>query len=94
MSGNSRVRHERGFSIKFSQALKSIRNGWLAWTDDTRTMVRDCTPAEQWEIQSQLAKQREPMPWAEIPGLRFNHAGVAAEWPLIAEANRLAAEAA
>lgn len=70
MDGNTCVRHERGFGLRLNQVLKSIRNGWLTWTDDTHTMVRDCTPAEQWAAQAKLAAERESAPWAEMPGFR------------------------
>jgi len=43
----------------------------------------------------EAAKQQEPMPFAEIPGLRYEPSNLAQtrqSWPLIAEANRFCLE--
>lgn len=69
MTNSHRVRHQRGFTLKRSQALKAIEDGTLAWCEDGT--VRDLTLAESIAKRNEQAKQREPLPMCEIPGLSF-----------------------
>lgn len=94
MSGNSRVQHERGYSMKFSQAVKGVANCALVWVKYGAS-VRDLSVAEAIQARNEQAAMREPLPLAEIPGLKFelpaNMASVGAERALAWEAGKFAA---
>lgn len=92
MSGNSRVRHQRGHSMKFSQAIKGVANCALAWVE-YGVSVRDLSVAEAIQARIEDARRREPLPFAEIPGLKFEfaRASVAQERKLAWEAGVFAA---
>lgn len=60
----------RGFRLRPNQALKAVENCACAWVDHG-VSVRDLTLAESIAARVLQAKYREPLPYAEIPGLRF-----------------------
>ena len=60
----------RGFRLRFQQARKAVENCACAWVD-VGVSVRDLTLAESIAARAQQAKDREPLPYAEIHGLRF-----------------------
>lgn len=95
MSGNSRVQNlSRGYSMKFRQALKAIEACACAWVE-YGVSVRDLSVAEAIQARIEQAAMREPLPLAEIPGLKFelpaNMASVGAERALAWEAGKFAA---
>ena len=57
--------------MRFKQALRGIENCALAWVEHG-VSVRDLTLAESIAARSKQAKDREPLPLSEIPGLRFD----------------------
>lgn len=62
----------RNYWIKRKHALKGVEaDCTLAWVVD-RESVRDLTLAEQLQARNEQAKLREPLPYAEIHGLRFD----------------------
>lgn len=70
----------RNYWIKRKHALKGVEQDCtLAWVVDRET-VRDLTLSEQLQARSIQAKLREPLPYAEIHGLKFDPpaSGVAA----------------
>lgn len=71
----------RGCYLRFNRARKAVENCACAWVE-LGTSVRDLTLAESIAARSQQAKDREPLPYAEVFGLRFDPpAGkAAAEW--------------
>lgn len=71
----------RSFRLRFNQARKAVENCACAWVE-YGVSVRDLTLAESIAARSQQAKDREPLPYAEVFGLRFDPpAGkAAAEW--------------
>jgi hypothetical protein len=78
--------------IKHRQAQKAVENCAATWVDP-RT-IRQLTLAEAISARNEQARVREPLGYAEIPGLKV--AGIAdihAEMALAAEANRFFAEA-
>lgn len=60
----------RGFRLKRSQAYRAIENGACAWVD-VGVSLRDLTLAESIAYRNEQARMREPLEWAEIPGLVF-----------------------
>ena len=94
MTANTWCKHESGrFSLKFKQVenarLKSHSFVWVKFGQ----IFRNATPQEALTMRIEAAKQQEPLPFAEIPGLRYEPSNLAQtrqSWPLIAEANRLA----
>ena len=95
MNKNTRVIHQRGFSLKLNQALKGIENcafGWVKYGES----IRDLTPAEAITARNGRARLLEPLPSAEIPGLIFEppinaQAATRQEYRLANEANLFAA---
>jgi hypothetical protein len=71
----------RGFRLRFNQARKAVENCACAWVE-VGVSVRDLTLAESISARVQQAKDREPLPYSEVHGLRFDPpAGTAgAEW--------------
>lgn len=68
---NSRVFHVSGrFSLKHSQVVKGVDNCALAWVVFGESF-RNLTPDEAIKARNQQAKEREPLPFAELPGLVF-----------------------
>lgn len=70
MSHNRRVFHQRGFTLKFNQAVRGIENCALAWIEEGIS-VRDLTPAEAIQARNKQAEERELLPLAELPGIRY-----------------------
>lgn len=60
----------RGCYLRFKQARKAVENCACAWVD-YGVNVRDLTLAESIAARMQQAKDREPLPYAEVFGLRF-----------------------
>ena len=89
MASHSRVQNlTRGFRLKFNQAEKAVEACACVWVE-YGVSVRDLTLAEAIAARNAQAKLREPMPFAEIPGLKV--AGISTihqEFALAAEANR------
>src|ERR1700760_2760642 len=62
----------RNYWIKRKTALKGIeRDCNLAWVVE-RESVRDLTLPEQIAARNEQAKMREPLPFAEVHGLRYD----------------------
>ena len=83
-----------GLHHKLSQAENWIADGSHAWVERFKK-IRALSLQERVTKRSELAKLHSPMPFAEIPGLRYEPSNLAQtrqSWPLIAEANRLAAQ--
>lgn len=93
MRGLSRVINvDSGATMKFSQAARKIADGLCAWTE-YGVSIRTLTLAEQIQARNEIARNREPLAFAEIPGLKFVHPGVGAELHLAWEAGKFVAEA-
>lgn len=95
MSGNSRVQNlSRGYSMKFRQAERAVGECVCAWVE-YGVSVRDLSVAESIAARNEQARLREPLPFAEIPGLSFvlpaNPSAVRAERKLAWNANVFAA---
>jgi len=72
MAEDSRILNiTRGFRLKRSQAYRALENGACAWVE-VGVSVRDLTLAESIAVRNQQAKMREPLVYAEIPGLVFD----------------------
>lgn len=96
MSGNSRVQNvSRGYSMKFRQALKAIEACACAWVE-YGVSVRDLSLSESIAARNEQSQLREPLPLAEIHGLKYEPAAkdravYRAELALAWEAGRFAA---
>lgn len=60
----------RGFRLKRSQAYRGIENCAWTWVE-VGVSVRDLTLEESMKTRNEQAKLREPLVYAEIPGLIF-----------------------
>jgi hypothetical protein len=60
----------RGFRLRLNQARKAVENCACAWVEHGST-IRDLTLPESIAARNIQAKNREPLPYAEVPGLRF-----------------------
>lgn len=73
MNKNSRVFHERGFTMKRSAAEKSVREGNLAWTEDG--LIRQATYEEIYDSMTGRAAERakiaQSLGHREVSGLIF-----------------------
>jgi hypothetical protein len=71
----------RGFRLRPNQARKAIQNCACAWVE-YGVSVRDLTLAESIAARVQQAKDRAPLPYSEVPGLRFDppYGTAGAEW--------------
>jgi hypothetical protein len=56
--------------------------------------IRDLSLAETVKARSEQARLREPLEYAELPGLRFDHPGARHEGMMAGQAVRFAAECA
>lgn len=63
----------RGFRLRFNQARKAVENCACEWVE-VGISIRDLTLQESIAARAQLAKDREPLPFAEVPGLSFEPA--------------------
>jgi hypothetical protein len=94
MSQDTRVFNlTRKFRMKRSQALRAIENCACAWVE-YGVSVRDLSLREAINARNSQARQREPLPNPELPGLVFEHpvsaiASVRERYALIREANAL-----
>lgn len=71
MPADSRVFNiTRGFRLRFNQARKAVENCACAWVEHG-VSIRDLTLAESIAARAQQAKDREPLPYAELFSLRF-----------------------
>lgn len=71
MTKTTRVRNlTRGFTLKRSQAERAVAECAAEWVAQGES-IRDLTIAESIAKRNEQAKQREPLPLAEIHGLRF-----------------------
>jgi hypothetical protein len=61
----------RGFRLRLNQARKAVENCACVWVE-YGVSVRDLTLAESIAARNEQAKHREPLPYAEIFGLRFD----------------------
>lgn len=71
--------------IKRSQARRLVEQCAYAWVDDRS--IRKLSLAEMVKARSEQARLNEPMPFAEIPGLIFEHNGAGGEMRIAREAN-------
>lgn len=62
----------RGFRLKWKQAERAIENCACVWVEPG-VSVRNLSLAESIEARHLRAKQQEPLPIAELPGLRYDH---------------------
>jgi hypothetical protein len=60
----------QGHNVRYKQALKSIEACSCAWVVEGES-VRDLTLAEAIQARNVQAKMRDPLPYAELFGLRF-----------------------
>ncbi len=60
----------RGFRLRFNQACKAVDQCACTWVEHG-VSVRDLTLSESIAARAVQAKNREPLPYAEVPGLRF-----------------------
>jgi hypothetical protein len=61
----------RGFYLRLNQARKAVENCACAWVEYGLS-VRDLTLSESIAARAQQAKNREPMPYSEVFGLKFD----------------------
>lgn len=61
----------RGYRLRLNQARKSVENCASAWVEYGQS-IRDLTLSESISARAQQAKNREPMPYAEVFGLKFD----------------------
>jgi hypothetical protein len=94
---NHRVRNiTRGFSLKRKQAVRAVAECACAWVEVGET-IRDLSLREAIAARSQQSSTREPMPFAELPGLLYRpptaeQAHTMRNYGLMQAANRFAAE--
>ena len=99
MTKNFRVFNvTRGYSMKRGAAEKAIRECAATWVEEG-VSIRNLTLAESIKARNEQARLREPLPYAEIHGLRFDPpaSGVSAtrgEGKLLWEAHQFAMKAA
>ena len=94
MSNNRVYNVTRRFSMKHKQAVKAVENCACAWVE-FGVSVRDLTLAESIAARNEKSRRREPIPFAELPGVVYrvaqrNEAGLRLEKQLAAEANQFA----
>ena len=72
MASNTRILNvTRGFRLKPSQVERAFLNCAMVWVEEG-VSVRDCTLAESIAGRNEQAKVREPLAYAEIPGLTYD----------------------
>jgi hypothetical protein len=94
MSNNQRILNvSRGFTLKHKQAVRAIANCACAWVE-YGISIRDLTIAEAIMARNDQARSAEPLPLAELPGLRMiDLPGYSEEIELSRQANKFAFEA-
>jgi hypothetical protein len=71
MQKNTRVFNlSNNATLKHGQALRAVEDSTAAWVEFGRS-IRMLTLAESIALRNAQAQMREPLPVAEIPGLRF-----------------------
>ncbi len=71
MTKNFRVSNlSRGYSLKMKQAERAVTECVATWVE-YGVSIRDLTIAEAIAARNQQASLREPLAYAEIPGLHF-----------------------
>lgn len=63
----------RGCYLRFSRARKAVDNCACMWVE-LGTSIRDLTLAESIAARAVQAKNREPLPYSEVHGLKFEPA--------------------
>lgn len=95
MSNNTRVFNEtRRFFMKHKQAARAVENCACAWVVFGVTL-RDLTIVEAIAARNHQASLRDPLPFAELPGLLYQpasgmEAGTRAQREMARQANRFA----
>ena len=97
MTNNTRISHDRGFTLKAKQALKAVANGSAMWIE-YGVSIRQSTLEEKIAAINKQATEREPIADAEIAGLTFQPPARCAEsarneMRLAWEANKFFSEA-
>ncbi|MFC5861075.1 hypothetical protein ACFPT7_02085 [Acidicapsa dinghuensis] len=82
------------YTLKFSQVEKRVADCLLAWVVKG-VSFRKLTPAEAVRARNEAARLREPLPFAELPGLLYRpaagrEAGTRLQRTRAVEANRFA----
>ena len=67
----------RGYALKHKSALKAIENCACAWVE-FGVSVRDLTIAEAIQARNEHAAKREPLAFAELPGVVYEPTASAA----------------
>jgi hypothetical protein len=71
MTKNKRIFNvSRGYSLKRGAAERAIQECSAAWVEEG-VSIRNLTLAESIAARNEQARHAEPLPFAEIPGLRF-----------------------
>ena len=71
MSNNKRVLNiTRGFTLKHKQACRAVEQCSAEWVE-FGVSIRDLNLAESIAKRNIQAKERDPLPYAEIPGLIY-----------------------
>lgn len=63
----------RGYRLRFNQARRAVDQCAAEWVE-VGVSIRDLTLQESVAARAQQAKDREPLPFAEVPGLSFEPA--------------------
>ena len=97
MTNNTRILHARGFTLKAKQAMKAVAEGAAVWVE-YGVSIRQATIEESIARRNQQAKERDPLPNAEIPGLTFQPPANAIKemsemYQLVQQANAFIAQA-
>ena len=72
MSNNSRIFNvTRRCSLSFKQAVRAIENCSAVW-EVYGMSIKDLSLADSIKARHEQARLREPLPFAEIPGLSFD----------------------
>jgi hypothetical protein len=92
MTNNARITNlSRGFSLKHKQAERAVENCAAAWVE-YGVSIRDLTFAEAVQARNTQASNREPLPVAEIPGIKVTGIDAYTEMRLAWDANIFAAQ--
>lgn len=71
MASHTRVLNvTRGYHIKYKHALRGLEQCAVTWVEEG-VSVRDLTLAESIAARNEQAKLREPLCYAELPGVMF-----------------------
>ena len=99
MASSARVCNiANGFPMKLSKIRRRVEQCLSTFVDDNgdtkreTEYYRDLSLAETVRARSEQARLREPLEYAELPGLRFDHPAARVEAMVAAMATRFAAE--